>query len=291
MSLPTKFEGWLACPDCRSSLQYSNASFSCLNCHNNYLKKEGKIYFRSLEESNKLFSNKIKFKDKDGLIILLKSFSKKWPKFFLFLYKIAAPFVGKSAEKFAKEFSGNEIVLNLGSGAKIVREGVVNIDYDAFPSVDIVTDINKLPFRSNSVDGVICESVFEHLLEPEKTVAEIFRILQPQGKLYVVTPFMLGYHASPNDYFRWTEYGMRELLKDFDLKEIGIAWGPTTAISSVGGAWLSLIISFGQKTLYQIWLVFFIFFFAPLNRLDHLLKYHSRAIDNSHGLYFVAIKK
>ncbi len=290
MSIPNKLESLLVCPFCQTLLQKQNSNLNCVSCGRSYLRKDLKIYFREFSQENRLF-NSIESSRADNIILSLKAFAKKWPYFFWLLYKISAPFIGKTAEKFAGQFSSDDIVLNLGSGAKIINDRVVNVDYDAFPSVWIIADINKLPFKSNSIDAIICESVFEHLADPRIIIEEIFRILKPTGQLYVVTPFMLGYHSSPVDYYRWTEYGMKELLKDFHIKEIGMAWGPTTAVSSIGGAWLALIFSFGFKTLYQIWLVFFLFFFAPLNRLDHLLKYHPRSVDNAHGLYFVAIKK
>jgi len=53
-----------------------------------------------------------------------------------------------------------------------------------------------LPFENSSFDLVVCESVLEHLLAPEKFLQETYRVLKPNGKLMILTsgrwhPFMV----------------------------------------------------------------------------------------------------
>ncbi len=57
----------------------------------------------------------------------------------------------------------------------------------------ICGDILELPFRSRSFDLITSNMVFEHLMDPEKQLAEIFRILKPDGYLIFHTPNALGY--------------------------------------------------------------------------------------------------
>ncbi len=291
MEIDSRIKDCLACPKCRVGIVADEGGWLCGSCQQKYPVIAGQSFFRDPVERNRLVDGGRGVERNDSVILGLKAFAKRWPNFFLFLYKVAAPFIGKTAEKFVAEQAQGSLILNLGSGAKIIAPGVINVDYDAFPGVGVVTDVQALPFKDGSVDAIISESVLEHLPNPQLAVAEISRVLRSAGGLYVVTPFMLGYHSSPRDYYRWTEYGMSELLKNFELKESGSAWGPTVAVASVGGAWLALILSFGSSKLYQFWVVFFIFFFAIFTRVDHLLKFHPRAKDNAHGLYFVAIKK
>jgi len=283
-------EDLINCPYCQARLKRQSAGFCCELCDRLYPVQGDKIFFRDPSKDNKLINGETDYHRGDNLILKLKSIVKRKPEFFIFLYKVAAPFVGLTAEQFIKKFTSDKVVLNLGSGSKIVNSSIINIDYDPFPGVSIVTDIKTLPFADTSIDGLICESVFEHLPSPVSTINECRRVLKPGGQLYIVTPFMLGYHASPRDYYRWTEYGMAELLQGFKIVESGPAWGPTVAVVSIGGAWLSLFLSFGSKTLYQVWLVFFMFLLSPLTRLDHLIARHVRAVDNAHGLYFIAEK-
>jgi len=59
-----------------------------------------------------------------------------------------------------------------------------------------VADAEALPFEKSSFDLVVCESVLEHLLAPELFLQEAFRVLQPSGRLMILTsgrwhPFMI----------------------------------------------------------------------------------------------------
>ncbi|TCO54310.1 methyltransferase domain-containing protein [Actinocrispum wychmicini] len=47
-------------------------------------------------------------------------------------------------------------------------------------------DAYALPFENSSVDLVRCERVWQHLAEPERAAAEIFRVLRPGGRAVVI---------------------------------------------------------------------------------------------------------
>ncbi len=48
--------------------------------------------------------------------------------------------------------------------------------------------IYKLPYKSESIDTIICSEVFEHLKHEKKAIAEIARVLKPNGSLIVTVP-------------------------------------------------------------------------------------------------------
>ena len=57
-------------------------------------------------------------------------------------------------------------------------------------------DAEAIPFGNECFDLVVCESVLEHLQAPGRFLQEAFRVLQPNGKLMILTsgrwhPFML----------------------------------------------------------------------------------------------------
>ncbi len=286
-------QGWhhfLCCPNCYSKPQKEGAGFRCQSCGCFYSYSGGVIFF-SPTISSDFVGNEGRGKNSDGIILKLKDWAKRKPVIFKILYHWAGAFIGISAKKAIGSLNKSKLILNLGSGAKMIRPGVLNVDRYPFVGVALVADILALPFQSGSVDAVIAESVLEHVPDSLKVVQEISRVLKPGGLLYMVTPFMLGYHASPNDYYRWTEFGMSILLQDFEIRQSGPAWGPTAALLSMVGNWLAIVLSFGSSRLYQVCLAFFILLFGPLTYVDFLIAKHSRAADYSHGLYFIAIKK
>ena len=92
-------------------------------------------------------------------------------------------------------------------------------DYDP----DIVGDVHNLPLENESVDGVICVSLLEHVENPWQAMEEIYRVLKPGGYLYFYVPFLYYYHAMPGyykDFYRFTEDGVRYLLRNFSEVEI-----------------------------------------------------------------------
>lgn len=91
-----------------------------------------------------------------------------------------------------------------------------------------------MPFKDNSVDAVVNESLLEHVSDPQAVVAEIVRVLKPGGILYTSVPFMTPYHASPDDFNRWTRSGLRKLFSDFEVVEEGIDGGPWSAFLFFG---------------------------------------------------------
>ena len=116
-------------------------------------------------------------------------------------------------------------VLNIGSGGpiqEIIESSldfeITNIDNDLARNPDFVMDVTKLKFDNNSYDLVIMMEVLEHVKEPKKAISEIYRVLRPNGQLILSTPFILGIHDEPHDYYRFTKYGLEYLLMDFKIE-------------------------------------------------------------------------
>jgi SAM-dependent methyltransferase len=83
---------------------------------------------------------------------------------------------------------------------------------------DIVANAKSLPIESNSVDVVLCNQVIEHDAEPVKIIAEIRRILKKDGVLILSAPQMGRLHGEPNDYYRFTKWGLNYLLEKNGMK-------------------------------------------------------------------------
>jgi SAM-dependent methyltransferase len=275
----------LQCPRCLIELAVSSEYLQCPRCHRIYRRKNKTVFFMSLEEAPNVSTVA------DNIIFKLKSKIKEYPAFFHILNHILGAYVGKSARQAIKELPTGSYIINIGSGAEIVREDVINVDCTAYPGVAVVADVHHLPFKDKSVDAVIAESVLEHTQHPASVIDEILRILKPDGLVYITTPFIIGFHSSPGDYYRWTASGLRELLRDFQEQELGVAVGPTNALTYILREWLALILSFGSGFLHQCWVLFFMVIFAPLNFMDYLLARFRRAENIAHIFYFIGHKK
>ena len=58
----------------------------------------------------------------------------------------------------------------------------------------LVADATKLPFDSNQFDVVILSEVLEHVLDQERCIQEIYRVIKPNGSLMLTTPNSGGIH-------------------------------------------------------------------------------------------------
>lgn len=76
-----------------------------------------------------------------------------------------------------------------------------------YPEHDIVRDRLAEQF-----DIVIADQVIEHVSDPASAVRNMKAMLRPGGHLMIAAPFLFRVHARPNDFYRWTEAGLRELL-------------------------------------------------------------------------------
>jgi len=97
---------------------------------------------------------------------------------------------------------------------------LIALDYYRFEGVDVIADAHNLPFKENSFDNIIMTNLLEHVQEPQKVVNEAYRVLKPNGLIVVYTPFMYPIHGDPNDYWRFTDEGLKYLLKNFDIVKV-----------------------------------------------------------------------
>jgi predicted SAM-dependent methyltransferase len=108
-------------------------------------------------------------------------------------------------------------VLNLGAGNRIV-EGAVNHDlWKHRPEVNIVHNLNLLPWPwpDDSFDEIQAVSIFEHLgITLVQSMDECWRILKPEGQLIVKYPLWdtPTVHDDPTHRWYWSE----RVLEIFD---------------------------------------------------------------------------
>jgi SAM-dependent methyltransferase len=78
---------------------------------------------------------------------------------------------------------------------------------------EIYGDARNLPFADQSFDAALCFQVLEHVDRPETVIREIGRVLKPGGLGLISAPFCYNLHMEPYDFFRFSPYGLRDLLE------------------------------------------------------------------------------
>jgi SAM-dependent methyltransferase len=106
----------------------------------------------------------------------------------------------------------------------------VAVDLHAGPGVQVVGDALALGFRDDTFDVVLCTEMLEHVPEPQRAIDEMRRVLKPGGTLLLTTRFLFPIHDAPHDYFRYTKYGLRHLLRRFEIVQLQ---EETTAVGAV----------------------------------------------------------
>ncbi|MDO8648451.1 MAG: class I SAM-dependent methyltransferase [Candidatus Peregrinibacteria bacterium] len=129
-------------------------------------------------------------------------------------------------KEFLKRYRSDAKTLDVGCGSAVYGDffpNRVTLDIEARPGVqvDIVGDAHDMKqVEDGSFEVVLCTEVLEHLHTPPKAIAEFRRVLKPGGLLILTTRFIFPIHDAPGDYFRYTKYGLRHLLQDFEIVEL-----------------------------------------------------------------------
>jgi SAM-dependent methyltransferase len=79
--------------------------------------------------------------------------------------------------------------------------------------IDVFYDGKKIPFPDNYFDSVFSSEVFEHIFNLEEIIKELKRVLKNQGLILITCPFSICEHEVPNDFARYTSFGIKHMLE------------------------------------------------------------------------------
>jgi SAM-dependent methyltransferase len=226
----------LACPSCRADLVASSDAVICARCHKRYPVRAGKIHFvDSILPVDALDT--------------LKRWLKQWfgRAYYSIGIAIVAPTYPFSFRKAIRQHCRPdcELVIDLGSGNNRLDDDIITLDAVDYSAVDIVADLARLPFKSDSIDAFASRSVLEHLPDLNSAVRELARCTRSGGIGLHLIPFLFPYHASPHDYQRLTHTGAAMLFPGWEIVEQRNATGPVTLCVVCLAEFLAILLSLG----------------------------------------------
>jgi 2-polyprenyl-3-methyl-5-hydroxy-6-metoxy-1,4-benzoquinol methylase len=77
-------------------------------------------------------------------------------------------------------------------------------------------------FAEATFDAIAMFEVLEHVRNPFRVIRNIARWLKPGGVLVLSTPQYWHVHGWPSDYFRYTNYGLRELARTAGMEIVDL---------------------------------------------------------------------
>lgn len=127
-------------------------------------------------------------------------------------------------------------VLDLGCGIgrserefdKLARDiSWIGVDIGSSPAVDrrqrshgrfVTFDGIRLPFRDRTFDCIYSSQVLEHVRHPEQLLAEVARVLMPEGWFIGGTSNLEPYHAY--SYWNFTLFGFKTIVEEAGLRVV-----------------------------------------------------------------------
>ena len=165
---------------------------------------------------------------------------------------------------------------------------IVGSDVSFGPCATLICDAHDIPFEDGVFDCVIIQAVLEHVVDPQRCVSEIHRVLKDSGLVYAETPFMQQVHMKQYDFNRFTHLGHRRLFRHFDEVSSGPLCGPGMALA---WSYTYFLRSFTTRPRLSRFLAIFArltsFFFKYF---DYYLLDKAGAYDAASGFFFMGKK-
>ena len=137
----------------------------------------------------------------------------------------------KAISRFAPLLDGR--LMDFGCGSKPYRSlfhvaEYIGVDFEnpGHPhlneQIDVFYDGKHIPFEAGSFDSIFCSEVLEHVFNPDEVLRELHRVLKVGGKILITCPFAISEHEAPNDFARYSSYGLLHLLEKhgFEVLEL-----------------------------------------------------------------------
>jgi SAM-dependent methyltransferase len=239
LNIPRTLQGRLhilACPVCGGNLAETGDSLGCGKCEAAYPVRDGKIYFAQPPTHHTQASD-----IKEWLRRRLGAHYNR-------AVRVFGPGLPRNKRKILLQNVDPRLsaVVDLGSGTERVHPDVITLDLFDYPEVDIVCDLQLLPFAAGQMDAFVTASVLEHIEDVPALVDKMFVCTRPGGIGIHSFPFLFPFHESPRDFVRYTHMGAASLFKRWTIRRLFNSAGPITVLNTTMVELLSTLLSFGN---------------------------------------------
>jgi SAM-dependent methyltransferase/uncharacterized protein YbaR (Trm112 family) len=180
----------------------------------------------------------------------------------------------------------------IGAGVRLLLDDpeleVIETDVAWGPRTQMICDGHDLPFCDASIDGVVIQAVLAYVVDPQRCVAEIHRVLKDDGLVFADTPFMQQVVGREYDFTRFTRLGHRRLFRQFREHSSGMTSGPGAALAWSGKFFLTSFAHKGATRAVLSGLGRVAFFWVKY--FDHFLIRRDAAFDAAGSFYFLGEK-
>lgn len=178
-------------------------------------------------------------------------------------------------------------ICDLGAGGRRITADTFTVDGFESHETDLVCDLHEVSLPSGCFDAIFCTGTLEHVADPSRVLSEMARLLVPGGLVHIEVPFIQGFHADPDDFWRWTLPGLRLFCRRGGFEEVrsGVHIGPSSGLAWVAHAYVEEWAPNGVsgKAMGRIARIAI----APLKYLDRWVGTDSRRHRVASGVFFV----
>ncbi len=138
-------------------------------------------------------------------------------------FPISRDFINETRKFFIEHYlKPSDVICDIGNQGKDIPElksrNLVTLDITPTTAPDVVADITQYNSHipDNNYDALLCTEVLEHVVDPFSAIRELRRIVKIGGHILFTTPLNARIHGPVPDCWRFTEFGLKVLFRDFE---------------------------------------------------------------------------
>ena len=127
-------------------------------------------------------------------------------------------------KKYGHYIKGKVLDVGTGSFSRYVDffecQEYIKMDIKEGKNVDVVGRAENIPFSNETFDSLVCTQVLGDIKNPSQAIKEFYRVLKPGGVVLLTESFFNEMHDEPNDFWRFTKYGLEYLFREGGFRSI-----------------------------------------------------------------------